>query len=202
MVRLLFLVLFSLSLNVAHASNSSVQSEWRGRIQDWSDDRALMLKKRNLACGMAGITEAAALTFSPLFLVVTTLQDLPSTWASMKSDLDAEAVVGLTSEEKRKLQDLRASALPWDSSIIVDQADRLRILIQLQIEIMKIMSRLYDAKIVAHFEATQQGVGGFLKANLELCLGFSLIVEKDEQLVRAAGRVLAYYDFLEQELSK
>ena len=201
MLRVLFLALFSLFLNVAHASSSS-QSEWRGRIQDWNDDRALMLKKRNLACGMAGITEAAALTFPPLFLVVTYLQHLPQTWAAMKADPEAQGLVGLTAEERRKLQDLRASAIPSDSSIIVDQADRLRILIELQVELIKILSRLFDAKIFEHFEATQQGVGGFLKANLELCLGFSLSVEKDEQLIRAAGRVIAYYDFLEQEVSK
>jgi hypothetical protein len=178
--------------------------ELQSRMQDWSDDREDNKTRRVLACAMAS-AEGAALLGSPVGAVatLTVLKDLPRYLGGKVDEngpsrplyLPLNALsrqVVLTEAERGSLERLMARE-------ITDNSDRIRLFIDTEALLMTVSKRLYQQQIDFHVGRTT-GFMGFFRFDYEYCAALSLGAERDEQLTQAAYRILAFYNFLEQEL--
>jgi hypothetical protein len=184
-------------------SIESSRRELQARIQDWSDDRADIQPRRVLACALAGmegawVSQASGGLLAPLLVI----RDLPGLLGK-KGDLPSAPLdtplaelaskVKLTAEEAKQVARLRARD-------ITDTSDKIRLFIDTQTLLMRVSGRLYQDQIDFHVSRAQ-GVAGFFRSDDEYCKAHGLRVDRDAQMIRAANRVLTYYDFLEQELA-
>jgi hypothetical protein len=179
------------------ASRRAVQAD----ITDWTDDKDRTHTARILACGLAG-AEAGLLLFpvgsvAALGVVgdleVYLTRDSQSATAPLNAAL-AELIgkVPFTAAEEANLQRLMNRPAQ-------DVSDRIRLAIDTQSFLMKVSTRLFNEQIDEHFKRTE-GFWGFFRADPEYCAAFSLVAQRDDQLIAAANQVLALYNSLEQEL--
>jgi len=181
------------------SSRRAVQAD----ITDWSDDRTSTKTARRLACALAG-AEAGLLV-----LPVGSVAAL-AVVGGLESYLTAGAQAhGAAAPLSMPLTEL-ASQVPFTDAergnlerLIHRQAqdvsDRIRLAIDTQSFLIQVSKRLFNQQITYHFNRTE-GFAGFFRADPEDCSAFSLVAERDTQLIAAAARVLDLYNSLEQEL--
>jgi hypothetical protein len=181
------------------ASRRAIQAD----ITDWTDDKANTQKARILSCALAG-AEAGLLALpvgsvATLGMVGALESYLTGSGlahgasAPLNTPLaDLATKVPFTAAELQRLQRLQ-------NREVQDASDRIRLAIDTQSFLIQVSRRLYNEQIDSHFKRTE-GFLGFFRADPEYCAAFSLVAQRDDQLIAAANQVLALYTSLEREI--
>jgi hypothetical protein len=175
------------------------------KVQDWSDDRADNKSRRVLACAMAQVEGVLIPVVGGSVAPLLVLSQLPAILAKTPQPGETPSVplytalnrlsktVSLTTSEKNNVKRLMERE-------VTDKSDRIRLVIDTESFLMKVSSRLFQEQVDLHLARTQ-GFIGFFRYDMEYCQAYTLQAERDTELMKAAYRVLAYYNFLEQELA-
>ena len=183
------------------ASRRAVQS----KIQDWSDDRQDIKSRRMLVCAIAGTRSVILGPLGPVQALII-LGQLPRYLGGNPAlnQGGPSAPFNVPLQELAKSQTLTPGEQKTVQRLMeretIDLTDRIRLFIDTESFLIKVSTRLYQVRIDFHIERTH-GIGGFFRSDTELCMAYTLQAERDSQLIQAANRVLAFYDFLEQELA-
>jgi hypothetical protein len=200
-----------LSIPVAHADDGlpsdfgpvSIEASrraLRADIQDWTDDQLDIKARRILSCAAAGAQgmllssgQASAMAAMAMLGKLPSYLSGPASAPLSTPMAELERVVPFTEAEKQNLDRLK-------NRPVSDLTDRIRLAIDTESFLLKVSARLYQELMDYHLRRTQ-GFVGFFRADVEYCAAYSLQAERDAELTRAAQRMLAFYDFLEQELA-
>ncbi|MGK5083031.1 hypothetical protein WDW37_06970 [Bdellovibrionota bacterium FG-1] len=185
-------------------SIDSSRRELQSRMIDWQDDLKVIQTRRVLACTMAGVEGTLAMGLGNAVLAVELLKNLPQYLGSLPDPMGPAAPlsiplavlaehVRLTADEASELERLR-------NREVMDDSDRIRLIIDTEACLMGISKRLYQDQIDFHFARTE-GVVNVFRADAEYCAAFSIRAERDRTLTQAANRILAFYDELERQLA-
>ena len=185
-------------------SIESSRRELQSRMIDWEDDLKVIHNRRVLACAMAGVEGSLAMGLGNAVLAVELLKNLPQYLGSRPDPMGPAAPlsiplaalaehVQLTAGEASELERLR-------NREVMDDSDRVRLIIDTEACLMAISNRLYQDQINFHFARTE-GAVNFFRADAEYCAAFSIRAERDRVLTQGANRILAFYDELERQLA-
>jgi hypothetical protein len=208
--RGLFILAYALSAEVAIDMDLitalASRRELLARISDWEDDRLEIDLNLRANCALSGL-ERAAIFGSSAEGVARAQVRLPRTLGSdpgvvldeslAKNPGTLARVAPLSAEELRALSRLLRHRAQREGA--VDSAlECAKSELEFGRLAMKVAERLFDERIAYHQERAH-GFIGLFRADQERCAADRLQSRRDEELVEAGRRLVALYEFLEQQ---
>jgi hypothetical protein len=176
----------------------------RALMHDWQDDETVNAPRRRAQCLNAMMSaEGSPLIFPandllwrlPDFLMNRQNGRVCTPPVPLRERLRSLAMrPELTVDERRTVELL-------ETRTVEDSLDRIRWVVDLQGELMKISDRLYSARWKELLRQARENPTFLTGADdpVKVCLAAQVRSERNRQLTRGAERILALFDFLELE---
>ncbi len=170
-------------------------------MQDWQEDLSSIESSKNWVCFLAEIRGVGATIFPVPSLEL--LKRLHEFFKDQSPTAENPAMplhgplavlarlVEFTPDEQKILDQLM-------NERIHDFSELIRQFIDTQWFLIRVSYRLYGEQMNYHLERTK-GFWGFFRSDREYCEAYTLQYTRDQELIQAAHRVLAFYYFLERE---